>query len=237
MRPELREKLMADWLGAGVGYTDHVSSILSLRLTPAERAEIAAMFDQTEDDSLLYIWAGVMYTEPDPAYRAILIKSLDSPNKDKVADAVLALLSGHYEGALDLVFKNERALKALEDNFPQLLLEYEGKMSREMELKVLDLFCERFAHDSRVDFYSAPWFNLLTLLQTTTDKAAEVLARLWKEVDDEQRKYNVLMAMAGNPHPLYEPIFLKLVKGRDREFREFAKEGLHGLETENEGKE
>ena len=238
MRPELERLIHFDWTTDETrGGDEHIASILKLNLTAAERKELCALMESTTSLPLVGAWAGVMRRDPRPEYRDALKKALKSENPRIVHQARASLLLGEYPDGLEIVFSNERALRAVPDHLPSELSGSGNRMTEEMKAKYLDLFCEKFGESTPdLDLKTEFWLRTLGRLGACDDRVVVILRRVWSELhpSDSDGRYLVLGAMAGCADPAFESIFKQAVRSRIEDIRDIAEDALAFMK-DNEG--
>jgi len=230
MRPELERLLHLEWWTETPGFSDHVGSILDMKLTAAEREELCALLESATNLDYAMVWAAIMEEDPHPEYHRALKKALENPNPEIVYYATQALVAGKYPRALELVFADERIQRIAGDRLAKLIPV--RKLSEEMAEQFLDLFCQRFGEATpELEWDTEGWFRALARLGLANDRVAAILRRIWDELQpaDADTKFLLLRAMAGSPHPSYQPIFKQAKKSTDEELRDMGKAGLDEL--------
>lgn len=235
MRPELDRLLHLEWWSQTPGADVHIQSILDLKPTATEREELCALLESASHVDLAAVWAAIMGKDPRPEYHRCLKRTLQNENPEITYHAIWALLDGQYPDALEILFTTEAVRRAAGDRLGQLLTGRGRDMSEEMKRKYLDLFCERFADNTRAwDLWTSCWFRVLEELGMCNERVAATLVRLWDESHpgDSDTKYTLLRAMASCPHPSFEPIFKKAMKSRIEDLRDEAELGMKALRGE-----
>ncbi len=224
---------MTDWQHTDAkGLKDYVMSIVAMEPTPTEREEMAELLGQLEVDELVEVLTNVMWRQPDPVYREALVKALGVQAKSFYA--AYALINGDYDGALEMVTHRPELWDFAGDGMAELVFPYYEGLSPAMQERILGFFVKRFGEKTpRLDSNRSSWFRLLAVVEVTNDEVAKILVRIWGEVteSDTQNRYLLLMAMGGNPHPLYEKVFRKMRKSRISDLAVLAEGGLAELES------
>jgi hypothetical protein len=233
MRPKVTELLHLDWVKEAVGYTTHVKSIIALGLTAEERNEICEFLETTENVQVARVIAGIMEHEPRSEYLESLCRAISRPETEIASRAMATLIRARYPKALDILFSNENAQRAIGDNIGWELMGRGDELTDEMKAKFLELFCRRFGEETpHLDAFTNPWFRMLAEIGGTNDRAAEILLRILGELGrrNAQARYLVLGAMAGAPHPSYEPVLKKARRSSSEDIKELGVKGLAKLE-------
>jgi hypothetical protein len=238
MRPELLEMVLKDWLNVpDPFYQRHLDEIRSLEPTPQEKAELAAMLDERQVQHVVGTLTGIMSQDPDPIYVPFLMRGLESGDAYKAMVCADALLDGHYPDALAGIFRSAGALEAIGDGLPDRIIAVCSELTEPMQRQVLDIFCLKFQITPPLDWNAAPWFRLLASLRVTSSTVASTLMRIWDEIraSDTHNRYLLLRAMAANPHPLYKPVFSKMIRSTVSDLAGLARlrrgRGGHGLRS------
>lgn len=232
MRLEIEHLLRLDWSEAGIGFDDHVRSIVGKRLSATERKELCDLLRCTEDAELAAVVAAVMGSDPQPEYLLALKDAINRDNARIIKHAAMRLIDGEYPGYVEIVFSSPKAKDALGDDLPFEFSGRGGEFSPQIRQEFLALFCRRFGDKTpRLDAMTAPWFRMLAELRETNDSVARILVRIWNELrpSDAHNKYLILLAMSSRPHPVYEPVFSKAASSKVNDLRDLGTKGLDAM--------